>query len=107
MHRSAMSARERALRSRLAQLLHDEILLHATLSVRRVTCGKKGCRCTQGEKHAALYAVCARAGQTRQVFIPQDLEPDVRAWVAGYHRVRELIEELSELSWERVRERKR
>ena len=107
MHRNGMSAKERALRSRLAQLVHAAPLIRATLNEREVTCGKKGCRCAQGEKHGALYAVSSRKGKTRQVFIAQEREVSVRQWVANYHRVRELLESLSELFWERLRTKNR
>lgn len=107
MHRNGMSSKERALRSRLAQLAHAAPLIRATLNEREVTCGKKGCRCAQGEKHAALYAVSSREGKTRQVFIAQERESLVRQWVANYHRVRELLEDLSELFWEQLRTKRR
>ena len=107
MNRNSMPSKERALRSRLAQIVHAAPLLRATLNEREVTCGKKGCRCAQGEKHAALYAVSSREGKTRQVFIAQERESAVREWVANYHRVRGLLEELSELFWEQLRMRRR
>jgi hypothetical protein len=107
MHRNGMSSKERALRSRLAQLIHSAPLIRATLNEREVTCGKKGCRCAQGEKHAALYAVSSREGETRQTFIAQERQGSVRQWVANYHRVRELLEDLSELFWEQLRTKSR
>jgi len=107
MHRNSMSSKERALRSRLSQMVHGAPLVRATLNERAVTCGKKGCRCAQGEKHAALYAVSSREGKTRQAFIPPGRQSLVRQWVANYHRVRELLEDLSELFWEQVRAKDR
>ena len=107
MNRNSRSSKERALRSRLAQIVHAAPLLHATLNEREVTCGKKGCRCAQGEKHASLYAVSSREGKTRQVFIAKGRESTVHEWVAHYHRVRELLENLSELFWEQLRAKHR
>lgn len=106
MHRSHMSAQERAVRSRLAQLVHVEPVLRATLNVREVTCGKPGCRCARGEKHLTLYAVSSQEGKPRQLFVPRDLEECVRQWVENYHKVRDLLEQVSELSWERIKARK-
>jgi hypothetical protein len=106
MHRSHLSAQERALRSRLAQLVHTEPLLRATLSVREVTCGKPGCRCARGEKHLTLYVVSSQDGQSRQLFVPRNREGCVRQWVENYHKVRDLLEQISELFWERVKARK-
>ncbi len=85
MQRSKMSVQERKLRSRLAQLAGGRALIHATLSVRHVTCGKKGCRCTQGERHRAVYLVSSAKGKKRQVFVPSAMEEEVRAWVDNYH----------------------
>lgn len=106
MHRNHMSARERALRARLAQMAHALPLLRATLNERRLTCGKKGCRCHGGEKHRALYAVSAREGKTRQVFVSREREAAVRQWVDNFHKVHGLLDELSELFWEQVRSKK-
>ena len=107
MNRNSMPSKERALRSRLAQVVHTAPLLRATLNEREVTCGKKGCRCAQGERHAALYAVSSQEGKTRQVFIGREREGTVRQWVANYHRVRELLEDLSEVFWEKLRDKSR
>jgi hypothetical protein len=39
----------------LAQLLHErEVIAGSVVSMAR-RCGKRGCRCAQGEKHVSLY----------------------------------------------------
>jgi hypothetical protein len=106
MSRSRFSAHERALRSKLAKLVHDEPILRGTLSTRRITCGKPNCRCAKGHKHLCLYLTCSRHGRVEQLFIPKDLEEKVRRWVQTYHTVRELLEELSEASWHDLRTQK-
>ena len=98
MTRTQFSAAERALRSRLTQLVHQAPLLRGTLSNRQLTCGKPGCRCAQGHKHPALCLSSSREGRTRQVFIPAALEAEVHQWVDNYHRARDLLEQLSELA---------
>jgi hypothetical protein len=106
MSRSQFPAQERALRSKLAKLVHDEPLLRGTLSVRKITCGKDGCRCARGEKHLCLYLTCSRQGRVEQVFIPKHLEDQVRRWARSYRTVRELLEKLSEASWQKLRAQK-
>jgi hypothetical protein len=106
MARPHFPSSERALRSRLAKLIHDEPLLRGTLSTRRITCGTSGCHCAKGEKHLCLYLSCSRAGQVEQLFIPRDLEEQVRRWVRNHHTARERLEKLSELSWEKLRAQK-
>jgi hypothetical protein len=102
-----MSAQERAFRSRLAKLVHDEPLLHGTLNPRSVTCGNPRCRCARGERHTALYLVFRREGRLHQVFIPASLEARVRQWVATDHAVRSLLDDVSRLTVERLQALKR
>jgi len=106
MSRAGMSARERAIRSRLAQIVHGQPVMRATPCMREVTCGKASCRCARGDKHRALYVSCRVRGKSRQLFVPRSLEGQVRQWVANYRRVQELLEQLSELWWEELKARK-
>lgn len=106
MARAKMSAQERALRSRLAQLMHSKPLIRATLNVRQVTCGKAGCRCAKGEKHRAVYLVCAAKVKKRQVFVPAALEKEVRQWVENYRAAMDLLEKVSDGAWQELKRRK-
>lgn len=103
MHRAHMSSHERALRSRLAKVVHDEPLVRGTLSRRRITCGKPGCRCAKGQTHDAVYLSCSKKGSPRQMFVPREREKEVRCWVENYHELKGLLEELSDLFWGRVK----
>ncbi len=103
--RAKMSPRERESRARLAQLIHDGGLIRGTLSIRERTCGKPNCRCARGEKHVSLYLVVGEAGKYRQLFVPKELEEVVRLWVHNHQKARELIEEISQVHYERVRKR--
>lgn len=106
MHRSQFSARERQQRSRLAQVVHVARFLRGTLTVRNVRCGKPGCHCAQGELHACLYLVRRQGGKLRQMFVPRPWEDRVRQAVQNQQEMEKLIEELSDLEWKRLRERK-
>ena len=101
-----MSAVERELRSQLAKLTHVVPFVRGTLSVRMTTCGNPRCRCAKGQKHRAVYLLHHQGGKLQQMFIPQRLEAQVREWVANYHRVKELLEEVSELAHGKLREQK-
>ena len=107
MARPHLSAQERALRSRLAKMVHEEPMVHATLNRRSVTCGNPGRRCARGERHPALYLVFRREGRLHQVFVPASLEAQVRQWVATDHTVRSLLDEVSRLTLERLQALKR
>ncbi|HTO73300.1 MAG TPA: DUF6788 family protein [Gemmatimonadales bacterium] len=103
--RAAMSPEERHLRSQLVQLLSGAGLLRATLNPRQKVCGKSGCRCARGEKHSALYVVASEDGKPQQLFVPHTLEPQARQWVSSYQRIRELLEQLSRIYWDKLSRR--
>jgi hypothetical protein len=100
-----MSARERAFRSKLAQCVDQRGVLRGSLLVRRRVCGKSNCRCAQGQLHESLYLAISAEGRTRQLFVPKDWEERVRQWVAEYHRAQDLLEEISQVYWNKVRQR--
>ena len=106
MPRSQLSAAERSFRSRIAQLAHDHWFLRGTMSVRNRTCGKPNCRCARGELHASLYLIQSHSGKMRQICVPKAWEERVRQAVNDYQQMKRLIEEVSELEWKRLRERK-
>lgn len=103
--RAKMAVRERRIRSQLTQLLHRCGVMRGSLLVRRRKCGKPNCHCAQGEGHESLFLVISEKGRTRQLFIPKDWEARVRRWVADYHRARDLMEEISRIYWDKVRQR--
>jgi len=104
--RTHLAPAERERRSQLAQLVSQRGVVRGSLLVRRRACGKPNCRCTCGGLHESLYLVITQAGKTRQLFVPKDWEQRVRRWVADYQQARRLMEELSQLHWEKVRSRK-
>ena len=102
MARTQFLPAERAVRSKVAKLIHEEPLMRGTLSVRRLTCGKRSCRCHAGHKHVALYLSHGKEGRVHQVFVPKDAEAAVRAWVRNYASVRECLERISQMYRERL-----
>jgi len=106
MNRTEFSAMERGRRSRVAQLSHYGRLMRGTLTVRSRRCGKDGCRCAKGEPHVSLYLVQSRKGKPRQIYVPKEWEERVRRAVKDYQEMQTLVEEISELEWARLEERK-
>ena len=104
--RAKLSASERSFRSRIAQLASTRWFLRGTLSERAGTCGKPNCRCARGELHTSLYLVQSQGGTLRQICVPHAWQERVREAVNDYRRMQELIEEVSESEWKRLRERK-
>lgn len=105
MHRSKMPDAERRLRSSLTQLVSKTALVRGTLAERERTCGKPNCRCARGEKHVSLYLVTRLEGKTIQLFIPKALEDQARRWVSDYQKVRALLEEVSQVYWDKLKRR--
>ena len=106
---SALFAEERALRSKLHQLLHRaEGLAHGSLVEMKRRCGKLNCRCASDEacKHSSLYLSQTRNGKTRMIYLPQELEETVRRWVGDFRRASELLEAVSREGWRRIAEKK-
>lgn len=101
-----MSAAERKARSQLTRLLNQRGVIRGTLLVRKRKCGKANCKCARGEGHESLFLVISEQGRTRQLFVPKDWELRVRSWVEDYHRARELLEAVSRIYWDKVRQRR-
>jgi hypothetical protein len=100
-----MGLPERQARSALARLASQRGLLRGNLLQRRRACGKPNCRCARGELHASLYLVFSEGGKLRQLFVPKPWEARVQQWVADYHDARRLLEQLSRLYFEKLRQR--
>jgi len=100
-----MSAQERKLRSQINRLLSQHGLLHGTLITRKRVCGKGACRCAKGHLHQSLYLVVTEAGKSRQMYVPSKWEASVRQWLDHYAQARRIIDELSSMHWDKVRNR--
>jgi hypothetical protein len=100
-----MTPAERKLRSALNQMLSQRGLVHGTLIIRRRACGKPNCRCAKGQLHEGLYLVVTEAGKPRQMYVPRRLEGEVRQWIDNSGQARGLLDELSRLHWDKVRQR--
>lgn len=96
---------ERQARSALARLVTQRGLLRGNLLQRRRACGKPNCRCARGELHASLYLVFSEGGKLRQLFVPKTWEARVQQWATDYHDARRLLEQLSRLYFEKLRQR--
>ena len=100
-----MTAPERELRSVLNRLLSGQGVIHGTLLARKRVCGKGNCRCAKGQLHESLYLVVTEAGKGRQMYVPRQWETAVRQWIEQYTQARRIMDELSNLHWQKVRQR--
>jgi hypothetical protein len=82
----------------------DGELLKGSLLERLTVCQRPGCRCLKGEKHGPyLYVSVFDGRQSRQVYVPQRMQAQVRRWVKNYQRLSETVTKLSGLSVELIR----
>ncbi len=106
---SSLPAGERALRSKLHQLLSQaEGLAHGSLVEMKRRCGKPNCRCASDDafKHSSLYLSQTRHGKVEMICIPREFEETVREWAGEFRRASELLEAVSREGWRRIAEKK-
>jgi len=67
-------------------------------------CGNKNCKCyLKGEKHESYYLHYKVRGVTKAVYIPVDLEEEVREWNNNYRKLKEIVAEISKTNKEIIR----
>ena len=94
----------RMLDSRLKQLATRSPVLAASLNSYTHRCGRPTCRCRHGGPlHTGPHVTCHEQGKTRSVYVPKDLLPEVRAWIAEHKRLKRLLHEIHLLSLALIR----
>jgi hypothetical protein len=100
----------RQLRSRLAaaaagapELTH---VLRGTVGRRYVRCGSKGCHCRVGQGHGPIlyFSASLGAGRTKQVTLTEETYETAQRYVRNYARLKEVLEEISEINREILQE---
>jgi hypothetical protein len=79
-------------------------ILAASLNAYTHRCGRPACRCHHGGPlHTGQHLTFHYQGKTRSVYVPKDLLPEVRAWIAEHKRLKQLLHEIHLLSLALVR----
>jgi len=87
------------LHSRLKRLGSTTPILAASLCSYTHRCGKASCRCHHGGSwHASQHVTCKEGGKTRSVYVPKELIPEVRTWIARHRQLKQLLKEIHQLS---------
>ena len=92
----------RHLQARTKELQPRGPVLAASLVTIHKKCGRPGCHCQKGEGHPGHYLTCKEKGKTRTVYVPQDLLPQVQAWIAEHRRLKNLHQVISQLALAQV-----
>ncbi len=78
--------------------------IEGTLVTTTRFCGRKNCAChTSGQKHPVIYVTWKENGKTVSLYIPKNLETEVKGWVENYKRLKELIRQISNIQKDIVR----
>ena len=78
-------------------------LIASTLSEIRTKCGKPNCHCASGEKHLSYLLTRRENGKTKTTYVPVELVEEVRAWSGEYHRLKKIVNEITEIGEEIVK----
>ena len=99
------------LRRRRRQLLRKlpplDAVLRGSLIERYKRCGNPRCRCANGPGHGPkFYLSVSHAGESPHMeYVPQAEHAVVSEYLANYARVREILEEISQINHELLRRR--
>ena len=90
---------------RLKKLASTSPVVAASLNAYTHRCGRASCRCHHGGPlHTGQHLTFKGPGnKTRYVYVPKDLLPEVRAWIAEHKRLKQLLQEIHQLSLALVR----
>jgi hypothetical protein len=96
------------LQSRLKELATTSPVLAASFGTSTHRCGRPECRCHHGGPlHTGQPLTFTEGGQTRSVYVPKPLLPEVRTWLAEHQRLKALLHEIHQLSLAVLRARAR
>ena len=92
------------LQARLDRVAAAEPLLAGSLGLVHRACGTPSCRCHHGgPKHAAYQLTFKEQGRSRSVYVPKELVPEVRQWLAAQRRLNQLLREIHQRTLARIR----
>ncbi len=98
----------RMLQHRLKKLAPTSPVLAASYGTYRHRCSKPSCRCHHGGPlHQGQHLTFKENGKTRSVYVPKELLPEVRTWLAEHRRLKILLKEIHQLSVALLRTRAR
>lgn len=89
---------------RLQELARVGPLIRGSLAAVGVRCGHPTCRCARGERHRAYVLTRTVAGRTQTIHVPRALVEEVTQWVQEHRRLKQLIQEISALSEQLIRQ---
>ena len=100
LNRKYMNLSLKQATTHLARLVSIGSFLKGNTVIMKRVCGNSNCRCTrEGKKHISMYLAKKQNNTTKMIYIPKRLEEEVLAKVAAYHKVKKLVDRVSELNY--------
>lgn len=99
---------QRMLEHRLKKLATRRPVLAASFGSYTHRCGRPSCRCHRGgPPHRGQHVTYKEGGKSRTVYVPKELVPEVRSWLAEHRRLKALLHEIHRLTVALLRARAR
>ncbi|MFQ5454113.1 MAG: DUF6788 family protein [Candidatus Zixiibacteriota bacterium] len=95
-HKSNLSKKERTARSKAAKIISRDYFIQGSLVKMARVCGKETCKCTRGEKHVSLYLAIREDNKRKMLYIPRELETQVKTKIAAYKDIKKAMELISD-----------
>ena len=85
----------------------DAQVLRGSLIERYIRCGKPGCKCAETPGHGPKYylSVSYPGRRPEQDYVPQKYQKQVRQFLANYQKVKQMLEDISNINRELLRRR--
>ena len=107
MNRKYMDAELKKATAHLAKLTHKGSFLKGNIVTMKRTCGYPNCRCAvEGKKHVSMYIGKKKDGTTKMIYVPKRLEDEVEKKISVYHRIKGLVDRISELNYAELKIKK-
>lgn len=96
-------AQRKALLKELSTLTH---LIRGSSFKRYSTCSRENCDCHTGKRHGPrYYLVVNEEGRQRQKYLPAGQVPHVVDGIEQYHRLQEIVEEITQINLALIKEK--
>jgi hypothetical protein len=104
MNRNYMESQLKKATSYLAKLVYKGDYIRGNPVIMKRVCGNPRCRCKlEDKKHASLYVCRKQDGKTSMTYIPARLEEQVQKKIVNYHKIKDLLEKVSDLNYSQIK----
>lgn len=100
MDRKYMNLSLKQATNHLGKLIGKASFLKGNTVIMNRVCGNKNCRCTkEGIKHTSMYLAKKQNNTTKMIYVPKKLEEEVASKVKAYHKIKDLVDKISEINY--------